>query len=74
MAEIELKFTGSVKMLRETLCIAQSLIGNTPYNDYRREHDAARLSELIRECDRHRPLGSDGKHGNLHTPTCGCEL
>ena len=23
--------------------------------------------------DHHRPLGTDGKHGDLHTPTCGCE-
>ena len=22
---------------------------------------------------RHRPVGSNGKHGDLHTPTCGCE-
>jgi hypothetical protein len=21
----------------------------------------------------HRPTASDGKHGDLHTPTCGCE-
>jgi hypothetical protein len=31
------------------------------------------LHELVEEIDRHRPSGSDGKHGNLHTTTCGCE-
>lgn len=28
---------------------------------------------LINEIDRHRPLGPDGTHGNLHTASCGCE-
>lgn len=32
-----------------------------------------RLQRLINACDDHRPLGPDGKHGNRHTPTCGCE-
>lgn len=53
-----------LKMLRETLCRAQ--------NDAN-DSDMRRLSALIAEIDRHRPLGPDGKHGDLHTPTCGCE-
>lgn len=61
------------KMLRETLCAAQSAIGNSPYDEGRKWSHIERLSRLIAECDRHRPLGVDGKHGNLHTPTCGCE-
>lgn len=56
------------KMLRETLCIAQSVLLSLPFS---RDH-VYRLQRLIDECDRHRPLGSDGKHGNLHTDTCGC--
>ena len=63
----------SPKMLRETLCIAQTRIINSGLDDHRRERDVARLQALIAECDRHRPLGPDGKHGNLHTATCGCE-
>jgi hypothetical protein len=31
------------------------------------------VNRLIQRIDTHRPLGSDGKHGRLHTPTCGCE-
>lgn len=30
------------------------------------------INRLIGLLDLHRPLGSDGKHGDLHTPTCGC--
>jgi hypothetical protein len=60
------------KMIRETLCAAQSAIGlHTDEN--RRAGHIARLQRLINECDRHRPLGPDGKHGDRHTPTCGCE-
>lgn len=60
------------KMLRETLCVAQALLGlATP--PHRRDEHIARLQRLVDACDRHRPLGQDGKHGNRHTATCGCE-
>lgn len=54
-----------LKMLRETLCIAQTAFGATGH--------VQRLQQLIDEIDRHRPLGADGTHGDLHTATCGCE-
>jgi hypothetical protein len=62
------------KMLRETLCVAQTEIGASPWAelDLKQEH-IARLQRLIDACDTHRPLGPDGKHGDRHTPTCGCE-
>lgn len=61
------------KMLRETLCVAQHVIGRSmPDADRKHEH-IARISRLITECDRHRPLGPNGKHGDRHTPTCGCD-
>lgn len=62
------------KMLCETLCVAQSRIANSPdiFEGRQREH-IERLQRLIDACDTHRPLGPDGKHGDLHTPTCGCE-
>jgi hypothetical protein len=66
----------SPKMTREALCAAQWAlaevarqgldVGTTPAR-------IARLGELIREIDVHRPLGPDGKHGDRHTPYCGCE-
>lgn len=59
------------KMLRETLCVAQTYVGLS--DDSRRAQHVERLQRLIDECDRHRPLGRDGKHGNLHTATCGCD-
>lgn len=63
--------TDSPKSLRETLCRAQTAIGAV----YGKHGDAhiERLQRLINECDRHRPLGPDGTHGDRHTPTCGCE-
>lgn len=62
----------SPKMLRETLCIAQSRIGDSPLDGDRKKEHVDRLQRLIDECDRHRPLGRDGKHGDRHTATCGC--
>ena len=61
------------KMLRETLCSAQAHIGLNDADTDRAVEHIARLQRLIDECDRHRPLGPDGKHGDRHTPTCGCE-
>jgi hypothetical protein len=61
------------KMLRETLCVAQARIGNSSLDQDRKVEHVARLGRLIDECDRHRPLGPDGKHGELHTLTCGCD-
>lgn len=61
------------KMLRETLCVAQSRIGNSPLDEGRKSEHIARLGRLIEECDRQRPLGTGGKHGDLHTATCGCK-
>lgn len=59
------------KELRETLCVAQTYVGLSGLD--RAERDVARLQRLIDECDRKRPIGSDGKHGDKHTPECGCE-
>lgn len=55
----------SLKMLRETLCSVQRTAGAL-HRD--------RIGRIINEIDRQRPLGPDGKHGNRHTPTCGCDL
>lgn len=56
----------TLKMIRETLCTAQAFA--TESLGHR-----ARLQRMIDEIDRQRPLGPDGKHGDRHTPTCGCE-
>lgn len=66
------------KSLRETLCVTEHAL-----NELERLHpgyDAggpiashlAKVRELLAECDRKRPIGTDGKHRNLHTPECGC--
>ena len=70
-----LRVPTSVKMLRETLCLAQHAMHqcDNGRDANIRQSDFDRISDLIRQCDEHRPLGVDGKHGDLHTDTCGCE-
>lgn len=63
----------SPKMLRETLCVAQARIGNSPHDEGRKREHIDRLQRLIDECDRKRPLGTNGKHDSLHTDECGCQ-
>lgn len=70
---MELNVSVTPKSLRETLCIAQTRILNSGLDGARAGRDVAALQLLIDECDRHRPLGQDGKHRDLHTATCGCE-
>jgi hypothetical protein len=67
------QLTDSLKMLRETLCVAQTDINRSGRFDEEARAHADRLGRLIDEIDRQRPLASNGKHGNLHTATCGCE-
>lgn len=62
------------KMLRETLAQAQSLVDrHYPGTEPEAQLHSERIGRLIAEIDRQRPLGTNGKHGDLHTPTCGCE-
>jgi hypothetical protein len=53
----------SPKTLREKLVAARAPDAIT--------HDA--INRLVGILDLHRPIGKDGLHGSLHTPTCGCE-
>lgn len=61
------------KMLRETLAVACTALQRYEGMDVLNAVHVARIRRLIHECDRHRPLGPDGTHGNRHTITCGCE-
>ena len=61
----------SLKMIRETLCLAQYALSATFENNT--THHRERLQRLINDIDRQRPLNSAGKHGENHTLTCGCE-
>jgi hypothetical protein len=70
---MELNYIYDPKMLRETLCIAQTAISEIKTDSDRKRVHIERLQILINECDRHRPLGNDGKHNDRHTETCGCE-
>ena len=53
------------KWLREALCVQQT---HSPD-----EITRSAIGDLIDLLDIHRPLGPDGKHGERHTSTCGCE-
>lgn len=67
----------SPKSLREKLCIQETHIPET--GDSLELRTRMAFGELLHVLDIHRPLGNDGKHhasgghGDLHTPTCGCE-
>jgi hypothetical protein len=65
-----------LKSTREALCAAQSALGQRARGGIdvgRVPLWVDRIQALIDQIDVHRPLGNDGKHGNLHTATCGCE-
>ena len=57
----------SIKTLREALCHEQVHADQWP------ETIRSAVDVLINMIDQHRPLDTNGKHGNLHTATCGCE-
>lgn len=59
----------SLKMLREHLCACQAM--QRP--DAWPPGIASAVDVLLDMIDRHRPLAANGRHGNLHTVTCGCE-
>lgn len=73
MATISTSKQDTLKMVRETLCIAQGAVLRADPPDSRWREHSDRLQRLIGEIDRQRPLGPDGKHDNRHTPTCGCD-
>lgn len=61
--------SSDMKMLGEALAVAENLISAEP--QYRSL--ARHLGGLLRQVNHHRPTGTDGKHGDLHTATCGCD-
>jgi hypothetical protein len=61
-----------LKMIREALCVAQSMINHDGRGESR-PYQSDMLQILIKEIDIHRPHAANGKHGKLHTETCGCE-
>ena len=60
-----------LKKTREMLCEVASLVGQLP--DDRAPIWTGWLQTIIDRIDVCRPLGPDGRHGNLHTALCGCE-
>ena len=62
------------KLLREALCRAQNNVGTRDTDRSWVDSDQRRIWLLISAIDRHRPIGPDGKHGDRHTLTCGCDV
>lgn len=58
----------TLKMVREALCYAEATMLQTVQGQKYLEI----VQDLVEDIDRQRPLGRDGKHGNLHTDNCGC--
>lgn len=58
----------SLKMVREALYYAEATMLQTVQGQRYREI----VQDLVEDIDRQRPLGRNGKHGNLHTDNCGC--
>lgn len=64
------------KSLHEALCAAQSTLAEAArqgMNTGSAPHWIDHIGMLINQIDEHRPLGVNGKHGDRHTPTCGCD-
>lgn len=64
---VELNIDATPKMIKETMARIQSLAPSSS------GPDSDIVQKIIDECDRHRPIGPEGRHGQLHTETCGCE-
>lgn len=69
--EFQYNFAVTPKSMKEALSMAQTAIGVT-FNEPM--HSIRTLQIMIDEIDRMRPVGLDGKHGDRHTPNCGCEI
>lgn len=65
----------TLKGIREALCVAQTALTQMAHETPSHEigtHQGV-IDAMIAQIDLHRPVGPDGVHGDLHTPTCGCE-
>lgn len=61
------------KMVHEAMCLAEGVISRQDVGVGRDVRYLQIISDFIKECERKRPLGPNGKHGNMHTAECGCE-
>lgn len=68
----KLELEDSLKMLRETLCVAAAAVGHVYPTSARTPEHIRRIQRIINAIDEQRPLGPDGKHDNRHTETCQC--
>jgi hypothetical protein len=68
----KLELADTLKMLRETLCVAQAAIVHAYPTSARTPEHIQRISRIIDAIDSQRPLGNNGKHDNRHTEDCQC--
>jgi hypothetical protein len=68
--------TPTPKSAYEALCAAQSALNEHARRGMdvgRVPHWVATIGVLLRQIETVRPLANNGKHGELHTDSCGCE-
>jgi hypothetical protein len=70
----ELRSTRSIKTVGEALSYAEAAVVNFYPANSQRHRYADVIRELLRDVARQRPTGPDGKHGDRHTATCGCDI
>jgi hypothetical protein len=63
----------TIKTVGEALSYAETALLSAYPDSGQRARYAEVIAELLRDVARQRPVGSNGKHGELHTSTCGCE-
>lgn len=64
------------KTVHEHLCLAQAGLAQRVRDGLDVDMSMAAIETLngmLRQVNGHRPVGHNGKHGQDHTDTCGCE-
>ena len=62
----------TIKTIGEALSYAECALLNFYRDNGQRAMYARVIADLLADIERQRPTGPDGKHGDRHTPTCGC--
>lgn len=63
----------TIKTIGEALSYAECALLNFYPGNSQRAMYARVIADLLADVKRQRPTGPDGKHGNRHTATCGCD-
>ena len=70
--ETAIHTTSSIKIVGEALAFAETALLHFYPDTGQRAIYAGVIAHLLADVQRQSPTGPDGKHGDRHTPTCGC--